>query len=121
MHTREITKTVYKISDFLAWQKAQLLILSPYFQRRSVWSLGAKSYLLDTVVRGLPIPDNFLTRAEDRPYKARTQARGCRWSTKAENTSFLYSAAITSELQRRPGFISDTKSPQQGFSRQRLQ
>jgi uncharacterized protein DUF262 len=60
MHTREITKTVYKISDFLAWQKGQLLILSPYFQRRSVWSLGAKSYLLDTVVRGLPIPIIFL-------------------------------------------------------------
>jgi hypothetical protein len=60
MHTREITKTVYKISDFLGWQKAGLLILSPYFQRRSVWSAGAKSYLLDTVVRGLPIPIIFL-------------------------------------------------------------
>ena len=60
MQTREITKTVYKISDFLGWQKAKLLILSPYFQRRSVWSVGAKSYLLDTVVRGLPIPIIFL-------------------------------------------------------------
>ena len=51
-----VTKTVYKISDFLAWQKAGLLILNPAFQRRAVWKPGAKSYLLDTIIRGLPIP-----------------------------------------------------------------
>ncbi len=31
MHTREITKTVFKISDFLAWQKAQLRLLAHIF------------------------------------------------------------------------------------------
>ena len=35
-------------------------ILSPSFQRRSVWPSGAKSYLIDTIVRGLPIPIIFL-------------------------------------------------------------
>lgn len=51
-----IDKTAYKVSDFLSWQKIGSLVLSPSFQRRPVWSKSAKSYLLDTVARGLPIP-----------------------------------------------------------------
>jgi hypothetical protein len=56
----QVSKTHYKVSDFFTWAKAGTLILSPSFQRRSVWPLGAKSYLLDTIVRGLPIPIIFL-------------------------------------------------------------
>ncbi len=55
-----INKTVYKVNDFLSWQRSGSLLLSPNFQRRPVWRLVAKSYLLDTVVRGLPIPIIFL-------------------------------------------------------------
>ena len=55
-----IQKTLYKVSDFLSWQKAGSLVLAPEFQRRSVWKTGAKSYLIDTIVRGLPIPIIFL-------------------------------------------------------------
>lgn len=51
-----IDKTAYKVSDFLSWQKIGSLVLSPSFQRRQVWSKSAKSYLIDTVVRGLQIP-----------------------------------------------------------------
>lgn len=60
MKTLDISKTNYKVSDFLTWQKAGSLILSPSFQRRPVWEPGAKSYLIDTVVRGLPMPIIFL-------------------------------------------------------------
>jgi Protein of unknown function DUF262 len=60
MQTYQVTKTQYKVSDFVGWAKAGTLILSPSFQRRSVWPVGAKSYLLDTIVRGLPIPIIFL-------------------------------------------------------------
>jgi uncharacterized protein with ParB-like and HNH nuclease domain len=60
MKTLDISKTNYKVSDFVTWQKAGTLVLSPSFQRRPVWELGAKSYLIDTVVRGLPIPIIFL-------------------------------------------------------------
>jgi hypothetical protein len=60
MLTRIVTKTQYKVSDFLNWQKSGLLVLSPKFQRRSVWRPGAKSYLLDTIIRGYPIPIIFL-------------------------------------------------------------
>ena len=30
------TKTIYKISDFLSWQRSRSLSLSPSFQRRSL-------------------------------------------------------------------------------------
>jgi len=56
----KITKTLFKIADFISWSKQKKLVLSPEFQRRSVWRKGAKSYLLDTIVRGLPIPIIFI-------------------------------------------------------------
>jgi len=60
MGYRSILKTVYKVSDFISWQRSGSLELSPNFQRRSVWPHAAKSYLMDTIVRGLPIPIIFL-------------------------------------------------------------
>jgi len=60
MQSYQITKTQFKVSDFVTWAKAGSLILSPSFQRRSVWPAGAKSYLIDTIIRGLPIPIIFL-------------------------------------------------------------
>ena len=55
-----IEKTSYSVSDFISWQKDGVLILNPDFQRRAVWSQGAKSFLIDTVVRGFPMPVIFL-------------------------------------------------------------
>ena len=55
-----IQKTFYKIADFISWKKKGGLVLSPQFQRRSVWNKGAKSFLIDTVYKGLPIPIIFL-------------------------------------------------------------
>src|SRR3989337_3716998 len=60
MITQKIQKAFFKVSDFISWQKSDILILSPSFQRRSVWKKGAKSYLIDTIVRGLPIPIIFM-------------------------------------------------------------
>lgn len=53
-------RTTYKVSDFIQWQRDGLLKLNPNFQRRSVWKTGAKSYLIDTIIRGLPMPIIFL-------------------------------------------------------------
>jgi Protein of unknown function DUF262 len=53
-------KTTYKVSDFIGWQRDKSLILNPNFQRRSVWKVKAKSYLIDTIIKGLPIPIIFL-------------------------------------------------------------
>lgn len=60
MKTWEMVKTVYTVSDFVSWQKNKILVLSPSFQRRPVWTPGAKSFLIDTIMRGLPIPIIFL-------------------------------------------------------------
>ena len=49
------TKT-YSVNDFLEWKEGGTLELSPKFQRRSVWTRKAKSYLLDSVIRGKPNP-----------------------------------------------------------------
>ncbi len=50
----------YSISDFLEWNDSDLLILDPGFQRRPVWSQKAKSYLIDTILRGKPMPKIIL-------------------------------------------------------------
>jgi len=60
METFDITRTTYKVSDFVSWQRSKSLLLSPSFQRRPVWKKDAKSFLMDTVVRGLPMPVIFL-------------------------------------------------------------
>ena len=52
----------YSIADFLEWNANNLLDLSPKFQRRSVWTRAAKSFLIDTILRGKPMPKVFLTQ-----------------------------------------------------------
>lgn len=59
------TKTVYTVSDFLDWQRNGSLQLKPIFQRREVWSAKAKSLLVDSVVKGLPVPIVFLRKTQD--------------------------------------------------------
>lgn len=51
-----VQRTTFKISDFLAWAQSDRLELNPYYQRRSVWKHPAKSLLIDTIMRGLPVP-----------------------------------------------------------------
>lgn len=60
MKKLDITRTQYTVGDFITWKKNKTLVLSPNFQRRPVWKAGAKSYLIDTILRGLPIPILFL-------------------------------------------------------------
>jgi len=50
----------YSINDFLEWSNNKQLELSPRYQRKAVWSEAAKSYLIDTIIRGKPIPKIFI-------------------------------------------------------------
>lgn len=50
----------YSINDFLEWNASNQLQLSPKFQRKAVWTEKAKSYLMDTIIRGKPIPKVFI-------------------------------------------------------------
>lgn len=52
----------YNVSDFVEWDARNQLQLSPDFQRRSVWSQKAKSYLVDTILRGKPMPKLLITQ-----------------------------------------------------------
>jgi len=53
------------VADFVAWQRHKGLLLNPPFQRRSVWKPGARSYFIDTLIRGLPVPLVFLRERLD--------------------------------------------------------
>lgn len=50
----------YSINDFLEWHQNNQLELNPRFQRRSVWNDNARSFLMDTIIRGFPIPKVFI-------------------------------------------------------------
>src|SRR5665213_3326483 len=50
----------YRISDFLDWHREKRLELNPAFQRGSVWSPPARTFLIDTILRQLPIPKVYL-------------------------------------------------------------
>src|SRR5690349_3820949 len=55
----------YRISDFLEWDHDKRLILNPHFQRGSVWSPDARIYLIDTILRQLPIPKIYMRTTID--------------------------------------------------------
>lgn len=60
----------YSINDFLEWNRNNQLELNPRFQRRNVWTDRAKSFLMDTIVRGKPIPKVFIRQKINTTTKA---------------------------------------------------
>ena len=50
----------YRIAELLRLFSRKDLVLQPKFQRRLAWEAAARSYLIDTVVRGLPMPKIYL-------------------------------------------------------------
>lgn len=63
--TLKTTKTVFTVSQFLDWQRQKTLELKPIFQRRPVWKGPAKSLLIDSVVRGFPVPVILLRQVQN--------------------------------------------------------
>ncbi len=55
----------YSINDFISWKNNDELELSPKFQRNKVWNNNVKSYLIDTILRGMPIHPIFITQKID--------------------------------------------------------
>ncbi len=56
---------IYNINDFLNWYERDELEISPKYQRNPVWNLKAKSYLIDTVIRGFPISQILIRQIID--------------------------------------------------------
>ena len=65
MQMRKPERSTYTPLDFIQWFEAGTLIISPKFQRRSVWSRGAQSFLIDTLLMGLPVPPIYLRVVQD--------------------------------------------------------
>lgn len=53
------------VSEFIEWNRQQRLILNPKFQRRQVWTNDARSYLIDTILHGYPMPKVYLRTTID--------------------------------------------------------
>lgn len=55
----------YRIADFLEWNREKRIRLNPEFQRGRVWTSSARIYLIDTILRQLPIPKVYLRTTID--------------------------------------------------------
>lgn len=62
---KRTTAKIVTVSDLVQWHNKGELELSPKYQRNNVWNEKAKSYLVDSIVRGLPIPPIFLRQTVD--------------------------------------------------------
>jgi hypothetical protein len=58
-------KAVYSPTDFALWNANNMLMISPKFQRRPVWRTPAKSFFIDTLLRGMTIPPIYLRKAQN--------------------------------------------------------
>lgn len=56
------TRNILTIAEIIRLSDKKQLILQPKFQRRRAWDEKARSYLIDTIVRELPMPKIFLRR-----------------------------------------------------------
>lgn len=57
---KKFDSRAYSINDIFEWYRNKQLELSPRFQRGSVWTDHARSYLMDTIIQGKPIPKIFI-------------------------------------------------------------
>jgi hypothetical protein len=50
----------YTPLDFAQWKASNSLSLTPKFQRRGVWKPAARSFFVDSLLRGMPVPPIYL-------------------------------------------------------------
>ena len=62
-------RSAYSPLDFIEWKKTKALELTPKFQRRSVWKSPARGYLIDTLIKGMPVPPIYLRRRQSDDFK----------------------------------------------------
>lgn len=55
-----LNSTTYNIAWFKKINDDNMLEISPPFQRNPVWTVKQKSYLMDSILRGYPIPEIYL-------------------------------------------------------------
>lgn len=55
----------YPISDLYGWIKSGTLITAPEFQRGDIWASSVQSFLIDSLLRELPIPPIYIRVVTD--------------------------------------------------------
>jgi hypothetical protein len=55
----------YSVADFLELRAAKRLVINRDFQRRSIWKTPAQVYLIDSILRGYPIPKMYFRSQVD--------------------------------------------------------
>ena len=60
------TRSIMKIAQLIRADENKELVLQPKFQRRLAWTDKARMYLIDTILRGMPIPKVYLRKAINR-------------------------------------------------------
>lgn len=50
----------WQVSDIIQWYRAKELVVNERFQRHSVWTPQAKTFLIDTLLLELPIPKIYI-------------------------------------------------------------
>jgi hypothetical protein len=53
-------RSAYTPLDFITWREGKTLIITPKFQRRGVWTSAARSFFIDTLLQGMPVPPLYL-------------------------------------------------------------
>jgi len=97
----------YSVRDFDEWNSKGDLRLAPEFQRNKIWNDKARSYLIDTILRGKPIPKIYMRQLLDVKSRKTTRevvdgqqamldAPAHRWLAKIE--SLLLPNAVAGEL-----------------------
>lgn len=56
------SQDIFSIAEFERLKSRDELVIQPKFQRRALWPPDAQSYLIDTIVRALPMPKIYLRR-----------------------------------------------------------
>jgi hypothetical protein len=56
----------YTPEDFILWQANEVLEITPKFQRRPVWRTPARSYFIDTMLRGMTVPPLYFRMTQNK-------------------------------------------------------
>jgi len=57
---KKIDFSRHSIADIKGWNENEALEVQPDFQRRAVWSSSAKIMLIDSIIKGIPLPKIFI-------------------------------------------------------------
>lgn len=69
----DFSQREYSIRELFDSYKRKETILSPKFKRRPVWEYKAKSYLIDSILSGFPIPRIFIRESTNLDMSARRE------------------------------------------------